>query len=785
MARLRPGVTTTLISSLLLVSLTPLSAGAASPRAVVAGSLPLPSGSQVVAGSLRTTFDVALAGRNPSGLRSFLSSLYQPGSLTYHHFLTPQEFAARFGATSSTVDSVSHYLSGFGLRVSTPDTGRILIHVTGSTPQIARAFNVPVDTVRRSDGSLAAHFRSSATLPSTLAADVTAVVGLSSVVRPSATVSQRAVSKVSTAGTCPSAGSISNSPNALGGYPVAAQAQLYGLNNAWARGDTGVGQTIAVYELGLVDTADTNVFFSCYHLTPSISTINVDGGATGSLNDEATMDVEEAAALAPGATLQVYSGPNSASGPVDIYSRIANDNTASIVTTSWGDCELDPAGATAAENQIFQQMAAQGQTVIAAAGDAGSSDCVGVTSNSPVPSVDDPASQPLVTGVGALTVNSISPLSEQVWNSGPNSASGGGQSTLWSRPSWQVAPGITSAMTGRLVPDLSVMGDPASGFIQYFTGTSTGTVSCSSSCSSGWGSIGGTSIGAPLVSALVATAAQICNTSRLGLINPTLYAINSSGTAYTDVTQGSNDAYAGRSGDPGVYSAGPGFDLASGLGSPTPSFISQLCPTTPSQTRVRSYVAPSATVGKNAVLSLSLHSSNGQALSNAQVVVSATSSGGGTPGIDGAASTSKSATSSITVATDPSGYARIDLTSLVAGRVTVTISYEGSTIVTTSVTFKALPASRQLPLRVTVTSLRPVSGGILLSVGPPGAGAPPITRYQISVTNGRVWVSFSSAARTVTLRNLHSGQSYSVVVRAVNGNGNGPWTRVGPIVAGH
>jgi subtilase family serine protease len=566
---------------------------------------------------------------------------------------------------------------------------------------------------------------------------------------------------------------------------VAAQAQLYGLTGAWANGDTGVGQTIAVYELGVVDTADTNVFFSCYHLTPSLTTVSVDGGATGAFNDEATMDVEEAAALAPGAALQVYSGPNTSSGPVDIYSRIANDNTATIVTTSWGDCEIDPAGATTAENQIFQQMAAQGQTVIAAAGDAGSSDCVGITSKSPVPSVDDPASQPLVTGVGALTVNSISPLQESVWNTGPNSASGGGQSVLWSRPSWQVAPGISGSLKGRLVPDLSVMGDPGTGFIQYFTGNSTGTVTCTSSCSAGWGAIGGTSIGAPLVSALVATAAQVCGTSRLGLINPTLYSIYSSGTAYADVTTGSNDAYAGRPGDPHVYSAGPGFDLASGLGSPTPSFISQLCPTPPAQTRVQSYVSSSATVGTGAVLSLSLRTPAGGALGNAQIVVTATSSAGGTPGIDAPASRSGSGTNSVTVTTDPHGFVHIDVSSLVAARITVTVALQGTTLVTKSVTFKAVPPTRQIPARVVVTSLRPVPQGLTLNVAAPAAGTAPVSRYQVSVTNGRVWISFSPVTRNVTLRSLRPGTSYDVVVRALNANGNSPWTRVGPIAAGH
>ena len=274
------------------------------------------------------------------------------------------------------------------------------------------------------------------------------------------------------------------------------QAQLYGLATDWTTGKTGAGQTIAIYELGQYKAADTAVYFKCYGLNPTITAINVDGGTTGGFSNEATMDVEAAGALAPGAAFEIYQAPNVSSGPLDLYAKIANDNTASIISTSWGDCEIDPTGAVAAEQVIFQQMAAQGQTVIAAAGDSGSSDCTGVVSNAPA--VDDPASQPYVTGVGGLTVSSISPLSETVWNSS-GGAGGGGVSTIWSRPSWQNANGIAASETMRMVPDLAVMADPLTGFMNYFTDT---TNACQ-----GWCSIGGTSIGAPLVSALVAVAA--------------------------------------------------------------------------------------------------------------------------------------------------------------------------------------------------------------------------------------------------------------------------------------
>ena len=81
--------------------------------------------------------------------------------------------------------------------------------------------------------------------------------------------------------------------------------------------------------------------------------------------------------MAPGAKIEIYQGPNNSNGPIDTYQQIADDDTATIVSTSWGMCEADPSGDPSAEQPIFEQMAAQGQTIVSAAGDDGSSDCNG------------------------------------------------------------------------------------------------------------------------------------------------------------------------------------------------------------------------------------------------------------------------------------------------------------------------------------------------------------------------------------------------------------------------
>ena len=156
-----------------------------------------------------------------------------------------------------------------------------------------------------------------------------------------------------------------------------------------------------MYELAPYASSDIRSYTTCYGINPVISKVNVDGGPIGAVSAEPTLDIQMFASLAPSAAIKVYQGPNDAVGPIDVFAQIASDNIADVVSVSWGACEAANGTASAdAENVIFTQMAAQGQTVLAASGDSGSSDCYAMNGD-PALSVDDPASQPLVTGVGA------------------------------------------------------------------------------------------------------------------------------------------------------------------------------------------------------------------------------------------------------------------------------------------------------------------------------------------------------------------------------------------------
>ncbi|MBW4029873.1 MAG: hypothetical protein HIU57_04240 [Acidobacteria bacterium] len=742
-------------------------AAAAEPRVVVAGATSLPTSTTVIARGITANFDVALAQRDAPALSAFLASLTTPSSPHYHHFLTPAQFGARFGASASTIASVRAYLTSFGLRVRALNTGRTLLEMSGRSADIARAFATPVETVRLASGALRAQFARAATLPAPLARDVTAVAGLSSVVTAhSQLVTPHAAPRASSPavalpGTCASAQpSATATPNSAGGYSVNQQAQLYGLSGAWAAGKTGQGQTIALYELGQYDSSNTAVFFKCYGLSPTMTTVNVDGGSPGGFNNEATMDVEEAAALAPGAALEIYQAPNTPTGNLDLYARIASDNTASVVSTSWGDCEIDPAGTVAAEQVIFEQMAAQGQTVVAASGDNGSSDCNGVVSNAPA--VDDPASQPYVTGVGGLTVAATSPLSESVWNAN-GGAGGGGASKIWSRPAWQSAPGIPASATMRMVPDLSVMADPATGFMNYNTHNTSG------SCQ-GWCPIGGTSIGAPLVSALIATGAQVCGVARLGFLNPTLYNIARTSGAFNDVTTGNNDLFG-----TGVYAAGVGYDMASGLGSPSTTFVNDLCPAPATAARSALVFATKQTVvATPSHFTVSLRDANGNRVVNAPVVVSAQGSSGRVIIDSDRSSVRNKGLALYTVASNQSGDASFTLESSLPGHITLTVKYNGGVLFNKTVVVHPLPLSQQKPLTPRITAVAARSHQIILSVAPRAANTPFVQALQVSIDGGATWHSYPAHSTRIVVMNLQGATAYVLRVRAANSNGYSP-----------
>lgn len=285
-----------------------------------------------------------------------------------------------------------------------------------------------------------------------------------------------------------------------------------------------------------------------------LSNVDPYGGA-----DEVALDQQALLAMAPAARQRIYFARNdSLEGYPDAVYAVgddASDNAQdgyhlTALSLSWGACEdaldtpSDPYYRTM--EQALAYAVATGVTVFAASGDAGAYDCYGQPgATAPAaPAVDYPASSRYVVGVGGtnLAQNTDGSWSESGW-----SGSGGGQSRLWNKPSWQASVGSTA--TTRMVPDISAVGDPASGFAAYLG-------------PSGWQRVGGTSLGAPVTAGLL-TQTLLANgyTYGVGDIHPALYA--SPAAAFRDVTSGSNPGSMS-----GGYAAGPGYDQVTGLGSP-------------------------------------------------------------------------------------------------------------------------------------------------------------------------------------------------------------------------
>ncbi len=361
-----------------------------------------------------------------------------------------------------------------------------------------------------------------------------------------------------------------------------------------------------------------------------LSVIPVDGGelqpGPGSENQEATLDVEDVSAMAPEANVDVYEAPNTSFGLIDEYAKIIDSDTDQILTSSWLiGCEqlaqVVAPGIPEEENFLFQQAAAQGQTVFAAAGDTGNDSCNTLRDTVPpagqnLLSVLDTAAQPYVVGVGGTTItDATQPPAEHVWNDGAAwGGGGGGISEAWAMPAWQEKVALTAANATdvsnaealesqdeaqqapfatptfcdgtsglspgapcREVPDVSAQADEFTGAVTIFG------VSLGYGLPNGWATIGGTSSAAPIWAAMYALINQstYCASDKVafangaevpdaGFASPILYGIGGNAKAYAasfnNVISGNNDIYGL---DNGLsFPARAGYSMGAGLGSP-------------------------------------------------------------------------------------------------------------------------------------------------------------------------------------------------------------------------
>lgn len=596
---------------------------------------------------IRLALPLALAGSG--ALDRFVAEQYTPGSPSYHRFLTPGQFGRRFGASPSEVRRAVAALRRLGLRVTTPRPNRLYLSASGTVGAMERTFGVRMDRFRAAGARTFYANTSDVRLPGSLRGLVTGVLGLDNTARPvshlvraprSPLVMARPRSlpgqvrrqKGVSGGATPCAAA-----DASGGYTAPDLAQAYDYNGMYARGLHGEGIRAALVEFD--DYHDSNVrgMERCYGVRTPVIRRRVDGGVGGPPEGgegEDMADITTILELDPKlAGLYVYEAPitggaaifDEGTAELDLYNAFVSDDKATVLSSSWGYCEgLQSASYDRLFARLAEEAAAQGQQIFDASGDSGAVDCL--SSASPTKgslSVEQEGATPWVTSVGGTDLGRNSTLrglhvhDEETWND--SGAGGGGQSNVWSMPSWQSAYlaaahdrvagaandcAAPSGQLCRMVPDISMNADPSeggalgpgptppqfSGSVPPDTGSPGDNTYCATAnCSftgqpthgvGAWYPIGGTSLAAPTAAAAAVLwdqAARKAGLGRLGLLGPSLYRIASSAADYRhdfhDITTDTNsDQYDTANCPPGcnphhLYKATRGYDMASGLGS--------------------------------------------------------------------------------------------------------------------------------------------------------------------------------------------------------------------------
>ncbi|MFC7262706.1 S53 family peptidase [Streptomyces lutosisoli] len=474
-----------------------------------------------VAAGKRISVAISLTPRGGKALDTFVAKVSNPRSSSYGHYLTKSQFAARFGRTDAEVKQLKDYLRAQGLTVGKVHSGNLMVDASGTAAQLEKAFGTELSTWKDAASGRSFYANDAApTLPTAIASLVSDVAGLNN--------------RLQLHHPKPSTVTPHNGPG--GGYTPAQLKGGYNVSGTY----TGSGQKIALIEFDGFQQSNITAYDNNYSLgSPTPTVQKVDGGS-GSLGDgqvEVELDIEVLHAIAPKANVTVFEGPNSDAGEVDTYQAIV-DSGIPTTSISWGAAESARTTSNInAVDAVFKAGAAQGLGFYAASGDDGSDDAGdGGTS------VDYPASDPYVTGVGGtkLTVTSANAWSKEVaWSGG-----GGGKSSVFKIPSWQTAVQKSAGGGYRQVPDVSAHANPSPGVSIYSQGS--------------WSSVGGTSAAAPewaAFAALYNQQAAAAGKANLGFANPALY--TASGTGFHDITSGSN----------GAYSAAAGWDFTSGWGS--------------------------------------------------------------------------------------------------------------------------------------------------------------------------------------------------------------------------
>jgi subtilase family serine protease len=500
------------------------------------------------------TLDLVLPLGNASGVKSFLSDVYDPGSPNFHHFLTTQEFTARYGPSQQDYDAVVRFAKSYGFQVVGGSRDGMEVQVKGPVSAVEAAFHVNMQSYQHPTEDRQFYAPDKEPTP-----EVTLwhISGLDNYSIPHPLFVRKSdfaqahgmkpedVVGEATTGSGPSASFLGSDMRAAyyGGTAL-----------------TGAGENLGLFEYVGTDLADLNTYYANVHQTNSVpvtllstdgtSTSCVDTRAGGRCDDtEQTLDMTQALGMAPGlASLVMYVG---STDTAIISAMTTHSPLPTSIGCSWGWTPADPTTL----DPYFERMASQGQNFFAASGDSSTWS----KRNEAWPA--DDANVVSVGGTDLVTASAAGPWkSETAWVD-----SGGGISPdKIAIPSWQKLAGVINSSnkgstTYRNGPDVSANAN----FTFYVCADQT---TCTAN------DYGGTSFAAPMWAGFIALVNQqraLDSKSTIGFINPTIYSENVTsvyGTDFHDITSGKS----------GSYSAVTGYDLVTGWGSPTAGLITEL-----------------------------------------------------------------------------------------------------------------------------------------------------------------------------------------------------------------
>jgi len=481
---------------------------------------------------------VYLGLRDRAGLEAAIAAQYDPRSPAYGRWLDATEIADRFGPRRAHYEGVRRWLRARGLTVADDSPFRIALTVRGSADTMERAFSVRLARVRAA-GRVHRVPLSDALVPRALG--VRGLLGLDDL-SPFRPLVRLADERAALA------------PSDF--------ARAYDVTPLWNAGLTGAGARIAVVARSNYDPADVAAFSARFSERPLRQPVRALVGADPGIRPEpgevteVLLDSQWSAGLAPGADVKVVIASPDGDIPESLAAAV-NAGQEGVISLSFGLCEQLAGSVTTELFDGFYAIAnAQGQTVVAAAGDWGHLDCAPVSSS---PAVNALASSPHVIAVGGTALEAVfdaagalvGRTSEIVWNDASGSG-GGGESTVFTRPTYQL--GI-SPFAGRVLPDIALAASPRTpGYVIIENGVVR--------------VVGGTSAGAPAFAGVLALMLEHLQRDGLGHVLPRLYAL-ATAAARGERPAVFDDVVAGTNG----FDAAPGFDLATGWGTPRASAL--------------------------------------------------------------------------------------------------------------------------------------------------------------------------------------------------------------------